>query len=604
MDIDSPINGVEMRRCLICQDDFKTSDGLGCKLDDHFVCDDDLDQYVRSKCESPLENLRLRKGKIFCPFRDEHGPCPQAFTDSSLAKHLPDATFELYFGCQKRIIEQEHFEISLARIQNETDRILHEVQEGGVVRRSEELLVQQLRTTIADPRQCSNCSFGPMDFYGCSSLTSHHGQLTGLGAGRISNACPACGWFAQNIVEWPKWNGTLHPRFLASHGSRLILLSKARVPRVPRSPRAAAVARGARPAGSAAQRTPRAARSPRAPRAATPRAATPPRAPRAAAQRAPRATPPHAETPPRAPRAATPPRSAATSPVPRMGRQQTWPVLVGGAACTAPHNSALQAPPSPPPPPTSATASNSAGFSTRAAFEGALASSLTRATLPPSIARMMQSLDAAIAAATASAAATAAATASRHQPPPWRPASDFVTDNQAVGECARCGGFSVGDPPPGGGGGPVAGPAFLCYGCAARSAAPVARAAQLVTPDRPGPSGASRPLAAPSSSSAAPPHGDLPMAVYSPAPLGSPLGGAGGRTDPVPTAPALAAPPVRRGRGRPPGSTGRAGAGKGEGLDGAGPAGLRTSRTVETVRRRGGAAAAPVEGAAAAVRRR
>jgi hypothetical protein len=67
--------------------------------------------------------------------------------------------------------------------------------------------------------------------------------------------------------------------------------------------------------------------------------------------------------------------------------------------------------------------------------------------------------------------------------------------------------------PGGSGGGPFAGPAFLCYGCAARSTAPVASAVQLIPPDPvtlPGPADASRPMAAaPSSSSAAPPHGGL-----------------------------------------------------------------------------------------------
>jgi len=35
---------------------------------------------------------------------------------------------------------------------------------------------------------------------------AHHGEARGAGV-RVSNACPKCGWFSDNINDWPKWVG-------------------------------------------------------------------------------------------------------------------------------------------------------------------------------------------------------------------------------------------------------------------------------------------------------------------------------------------------------------------------------------------------------------
>jgi hypothetical protein len=54
------------------------------------------------------------------------------------------------------------------------------------------------------PSQCPVCAFGPVDHFGCSNLSSHHGEAR-RGAVRTSNACPSCGFFGQSTADWSPW---------------------------------------------------------------------------------------------------------------------------------------------------------------------------------------------------------------------------------------------------------------------------------------------------------------------------------------------------------------------------------------------------------------
>ena len=58
--------------------------------------------------------------------------------------------------------------------------------------------------------QCAACGFGPIDHAGCGDLEAHHGEEHAPGVA-VSNACPRCGWFAEDIGEWPAWDGTVPP---------------------------------------------------------------------------------------------------------------------------------------------------------------------------------------------------------------------------------------------------------------------------------------------------------------------------------------------------------------------------------------------------------
>ena len=56
--------------------------------------------------------------------------------------------------------------------------------------------------------ECPRCGCGPITHVACENLRTHHRESRDRwGRGRISNACPHCGWFSANISDWPRWTG-------------------------------------------------------------------------------------------------------------------------------------------------------------------------------------------------------------------------------------------------------------------------------------------------------------------------------------------------------------------------------------------------------------
>ncbi len=62
-------------------------------------------------------------------------------------------------------------------------------------------MAAQLAEGMHDPRQCGRCGFGPVDYTGCAILTSHHGERRN--GATVSNACPRCEWFVNQLNFWP-----------------------------------------------------------------------------------------------------------------------------------------------------------------------------------------------------------------------------------------------------------------------------------------------------------------------------------------------------------------------------------------------------------------
>ena len=56
--------------------------------------------------------------------------------------------------------------------------------------------------------QCPRCGAGPVVPENCYNLETHHGQEL-QGGGRVSNACPACGFFDRDRGKWARWDGRL-----------------------------------------------------------------------------------------------------------------------------------------------------------------------------------------------------------------------------------------------------------------------------------------------------------------------------------------------------------------------------------------------------------
>ena len=93
------------QKCIICHELFEVTGGVRCSpmsSASHFVCDDDLDQYAQVKNQDLLLDIVSRNGKLCCPFRDLNVQCSYVYSDSLLARHLLESTFDNYFENQKR----------------------------------------------------------------------------------------------------------------------------------------------------------------------------------------------------------------------------------------------------------------------------------------------------------------------------------------------------------------------------------------------------------------------------------------------------------------------------------------------------------------------
>lgn len=79
---------------------------------------------------------------------------------------------------------------------------------------AEDLAAQLRRQYLGRAFQCGQCGFGPIDHFACGDLEAHHGE--NVGGAVINNACPHCGWFSEDISDWPQWDGTIPAAALKS----------------------------------------------------------------------------------------------------------------------------------------------------------------------------------------------------------------------------------------------------------------------------------------------------------------------------------------------------------------------------------------------------
>jgi hypothetical protein len=54
--------------------------------------------------------------------------------------------------------------------------------------------------------QCSKCLFGPIIYYGCNNLLTHHNK-SGSYKCKNNNSCPNCGHVHKSVEEMRQWNG-------------------------------------------------------------------------------------------------------------------------------------------------------------------------------------------------------------------------------------------------------------------------------------------------------------------------------------------------------------------------------------------------------------
>ncbi|KAJ0393777.1 hypothetical protein ATCC90586_003763 [Pythium insidiosum] len=196
------------RTCTLCFGDDNLA-GVEC-ASGHFVCDSCFDHHVQAQCELSMEVLRGRDGGVLCPRNNAHytPQCrAEAFSDQVVAQHVRDHTYVRYLGVRRSIWEHVIFQKSQAAIEQIRQQVGRQM--------SEELARNQLRESLQrdmpNARMCGRCGFGPVDHAFCYNLRTHHGETVGRGGrvAAINNACPQCGWFADEIAQWPTWDGVL-----------------------------------------------------------------------------------------------------------------------------------------------------------------------------------------------------------------------------------------------------------------------------------------------------------------------------------------------------------------------------------------------------------
>lgn len=213
----------QWRQCCICYEQFEFDMGVSCG-NGHFVCDGCFTQYIAFKsrmANDDIDDIRKRRACIFCPCHGTAaGNCTsEPFSDARISKHAADYASQLYFSSKERFAQQQIEEMNLQLHLQDAERQNHFPKQWRVISESmsrrlkmqrleagRNLLADQLRAQFPNAFQCSRCSFGPIDFNGCNDLAAHHEQAM-LGGALVRNSCPRCGWFAQSIRDWPRWNG-------------------------------------------------------------------------------------------------------------------------------------------------------------------------------------------------------------------------------------------------------------------------------------------------------------------------------------------------------------------------------------------------------------
>merc|ERR1719502_823015 len=98
------------------------------------------------------------------------------------------------------------------RIALHAHALLAAVQPAPTAQVKQDIEADLRRQYLGRAFQCAACGFGPIDHFACSDLQAHHGEEVD-GGGVVSNACPRCDWFSEDLADWPKWDGSLPSSF-------------------------------------------------------------------------------------------------------------------------------------------------------------------------------------------------------------------------------------------------------------------------------------------------------------------------------------------------------------------------------------------------------
>jgi hypothetical protein len=205
----------EQKVCCICFDNVPVSAGLGCeRTAEHFICVDCAPHEVQRILlevqgeEGPLARHRAQGGRIKCVRPD----CDAMYAEPALARILPDELFLEYRAAQDAVVEQRLFVQLQQRFQEQLAAARQEFENSSSAAKAEQdaaATAEFMRRQYPNAVQCPSCHAGPVIPENCYDLQAHHGETLGRGRGRISNACPSCGFFSRERRDWVRWDGQM-----------------------------------------------------------------------------------------------------------------------------------------------------------------------------------------------------------------------------------------------------------------------------------------------------------------------------------------------------------------------------------------------------------
>ncbi|EGD73577.1 hypothetical protein PTSG_05285 [Salpingoeca rosetta] len=150
--------------CCICFDVKQRVDGITCKRNPHFMCDECFDGYVHSIA---THEERLANGpEVRCPGIDCDSP---AFTFREVAQHVGEETSEQLFKLIRELAEKDANADSRRRIEEEVERRLKQTQQERKKEEARKHITGEILTL-----RCPRCKTAFVDFDGCFALTCNN----------------------------------------------------------------------------------------------------------------------------------------------------------------------------------------------------------------------------------------------------------------------------------------------------------------------------------------------------------------------------------------------------------------------------------------------
>ena len=174
-----------MGECCVCFDEVARGVVCGTR-EGHFLCAVCAPREVQRVLQAlqepgPLQQFRARGGRIKCVVDG----CEAPYRDELILPLLPPSTAQAY-RCEQADAA--------------------EAPRAGNLQSEEAATAEFLKRHYRNAVQCPRCAAGPVIPEHCADLQAHHNQAMERG-GRISNACPACGFFSANRADWVAWDG-------------------------------------------------------------------------------------------------------------------------------------------------------------------------------------------------------------------------------------------------------------------------------------------------------------------------------------------------------------------------------------------------------------